>query len=67
MTLEPKIRDISPFFGFKLDSLYANSLYARFVRDVSIAYNEVHLYMFYLTREKNGTSVQVEGWRASPS
>ncbi len=26
-----------------------------------------NLYMFYLTKEKNGTSVQVEGWQASPS
>jgi hypothetical protein len=26
-----------------------------------------NLYMFYLTREKNDMSVQVEGWRTSPS
>ncbi len=40
-----KIQYVSPYFGLLLDSLYANSLYARFVQDLSIAYNEVHLYV----------------------
>ncbi len=44
MIFDPKIWDVSPYFGFILDSLYANSLYAWFVQDVSIAYNEVRLY-----------------------
>ncbi len=35
-------------------------------REVLNFYTNI-LYMFYLTREKNDTSVQVEGWRASPS
>ncbi len=44
MTFLTKIQDVSPSIGFVLDSLYANSLYASFVRDASIAYNEVRLY-----------------------
>ena len=35
---------LNPYFGFILDSLYANSLYARFVQDVYIADNEGCLY-----------------------
>ena len=34
-------------FGFILDSIYANSLYAIFIRDVSFAYNEVRLYLVF--------------------
>ena len=44
MTFLTKIQNVSPYFGFILDLLYANSLYARFVQDVSIAYNEGRLY-----------------------
>ena len=42
-----KIQDASPYFGFILDSLYA-----RFVRDVSIAYNEFRLYVLSLFSTK---------------